>query len=401
MRVHVIGFCIFFSLFSQLFGQTSPIELELLHYMDRNTGDALRTIIDDFNASQNRIRVTANFVALNSLKQRLQVASKVHELPDLVIIDNPDMAAFAQAGILEDLSSLIKNWPDKEAYFPGPWKSSLYRGKNYGIPISSNSLALFYNKKIFNEAQVKVPETWDELRETAKKLSTSERYGIALSAIRSEEGTFNFLPWLWSAQGTLENLNSPAGIKALRFLRTLIEDGSMSRDVVEWTQGFVEKQFALGKAAMMINGPYNLDTLRNDAPNLEFGLAQIPRDRSFATVLGGENIAVCKGANIAACWEFLKYFCSKSTVNKFINLSAYFPPRKDILDGNERWLQDPIMSVFIKQMQYALPRGPHPKWPEISDALSEALQQGLLGILSPEAALTEAQKKIRVLMPEP
>ena len=45
-------------------------------------------------------------------------------------------------------------------------------------------------------------------------------------------------------------------------------------------------------------------------------------------------------------------------------------------------------------MKYAMPRGPHPRWPEISNALSEALDKGLLGVAAPQAALDDAQAKI-------
>lgn len=371
-----------------------PVQLDFWSYMDRSTGQALQAVVDDFNASQSRIKVTVEVVPIGNLKQKLQVAGKAGELPDLTIIDNPDHSAFASLGVFEDLTDRAATWEGNQAFFPGPLKSTIYQGRQYGLPLSSNCLALFYNKKMLDEAGVAVPQTWDELRLAAKKLTVGERFGMAISAVGTEEGTFQFIPWLLSAGASVDRLDSPEARKALGILRQLIEDKSMSRDVIEWTQGFVEKQFAIGRTAMMVNGPWNIDVLRSDAPDMDFGVAKIPRDKEFASVLGGENVAICKGAPVDAAWEFLTYLDSPAVMDKFITLSGYFPPRKDVAAMNQKWSNDPILKVFMEQMQFAWPRGPHPKWPQISEIIYTTLQDGLLGISPVDELLARAQEKL-------
>ena len=70
----------------------------------------------------------------------------------------------------------------------------VYRGGN-------NCLGLFYSKDLLDVAGVEVPTTWSELEDACAKLTTKGVYGLAISAIGNEEGTFQYMPWLLSAGG--------------------------------------------------------------------------------------------------------------------------------------------------------------------------------------------------------
>ncbi|NED00276.1 extracellular solute-binding protein, partial [Streptomyces sp. SID6648] len=74
---------------------------------------------------------------------------------------------------------------------------------------SVNTLALFYNKDVLDKAGVRVPTTWAELRETAKKLTRGKQYGLALSAGGAEDGVFQFTPFMWSNGGDETDLDGP------------------------------------------------------------------------------------------------------------------------------------------------------------------------------------------------
>jgi len=180
----------------------------------------------------------------------------------------------------------------------------------------------------------------------------------------------------------------------MEFFEIMIAEGVMSPEVISWDQSNVYRQFASGKAAMMVNGPWNISAVKRDAPELNFGIALVPRDKQFASVLGGENIGIIKGGNVDGAWDFLKYYSSAQNMDSFISQTGYFPPRKDVAQANERWTNDPILKVFMQQMQYAAPRGPSPKWPQISAALAEGLQKGLSSNYSARQAMIETQAKI-------
>ncbi len=377
---------------SALFAEKA--KLTLWSYQEGDNPKVLQQLIGDFNASQDQVQVVYEYIPFANFKQKLTVSVMAQDMADLVIIDNPDNAAYAALGAFADISDLVASWEGKDKFFAGPWKSTQYNGKQYGIPIDSNDLALYYDKKALKEAGLKVPTTWDELKAAAKKLTKGPRFGLAISAPKNEEGTFQYIPWILSTGADVTKVNTPEAIKSLTFLRGLITDKSMSPEVINWTQGDCQKQFSAGKAAMMINGPWNIGSIKRDSPDLDFGVALIPRDKVFSSVLGGENLAITKSAKRDAAWSFVKWFASKENENKYNALTGTFPSRGDAIAVNDVWTKDPILAAFLDEMKYAMPRGPHPRWPELSNALSEALQKGLIAVSTPKVALEEAQAKI-------
>ncbi|NCD06816.1 MAG: ABC transporter substrate-binding protein [Spirochaetia bacterium] len=372
----------------------APSKVLLWSYMSGEEGKALAKIAEGYNNSQSNYQVEIEYVPFGDMKKKYSMGMVANELPDIGTIDNPDMAAFASMGLFEDITSRVNDWNQSDKYFEGPLKSTMLNNKYYGLPLTSNCLAMFYNKEIFKENNLEVPTTWDELLEIGKKLKTKDMYPLALSAVKTEEGVFQYLPWYLSTGATVENPSSKESIKALTFFETMLDNGIISPEVISWDQSDVYRQFASKKAAMMINGPWNISAVQRDAPDLDFGIALVPKDKQFASVLGGENFGIIKGGNVDGAWDFLKYYSSKEIMDKFISQTGYFPPRKDVAKENVRWTEDPILKIFMQEMQYAAPRGPSAKWPQISAALAEGLQKGLSESYTAEEAMKEAQTKI-------
>ncbi len=195
-----------------------------------------------------------------------QAASKT--LPDVLMIDNPELTQIASTGALTPLSDYGLN---ADGFAPGIVAASTYQGKLYGLQPITNTIALFYNKDILEKAGVAPPTTWDELRAAAKKLTVGKQYGLAFSAPANYEGTWQFLPFMWSNGGDEKNIATPETAAALQFWVDLLKDGSVSRSVLNWTQADVNDQFRVGNAAMMVNGPWQFPVL-NAEKSLHFPL---------------------------------------------------------------------------------------------------------------------------------
>jgi len=370
--------------------------LSIWTYFSGNEQKIFQKLVDDF-AAQNNITVKAEFLPFGTYKQQLSVAIAGGSLPDIIMIDNPDHAAFAAMNVFEDISDKIKSWENTSAYFEGPLNSVQYKGKYYGIPLTSNCLALFYNVDMLKTANITPPSTWEELRAAAKKLTNQNTFGIGVAMPKSEEATFQFLPWLIASGGRYDTMDSAESIKAVAFLKELIDDGSMSKETINWGQGDIQKQFSVGKLAMFVGGPWMIPQITEDSKGMKFAVAKVPKDVKYASVLGGENIGIVKNKNTELAWKFLQYMGDQKIMKEFISQTGYFPPRKDVAQ-DPIWTNDPIKKVFMEQMQYAMPRGPHPKWPEMSAAIYTALQEALSGTASPEQACKQAQQVISPLL---
>lgn len=349
---------------------------------------ALNHIIEEFNGSQDSITVEAKYVPFADFKKQLSIGASADDLPDLVILDNPDHAAYAAMGIFADLTDKF----DVSNYYEGPVNSCTLDEKLYGVPFGSNDLVLFYNEDMLKEAGCEVPTTWDELLEVAKATTTDSVFGFAHCALQNEEGTFNFLPWVWSTGATSYEINSEGGIKALNFEKELVDSGAMTKEAINWTQGDTMHQFIAGNLAMMINGTWQIPTMREEVPDLNWNVAPIPQDKEQASGLGGENYAVIAGGNEDAAVKFLEFATTPETCLYMMNAMGYISADSTI--AKDQFEGDEVYQVFVDEMQYAHARGPLPEWPSISDAISLAFNKVITGESAPKDAAAEAQATI-------
>jgi multiple sugar transport system substrate-binding protein len=376
-------------------GAGSKVTLTLWDYFEGvNSQRGVKSLVTAFNSSQNQVTVNAVFTPRDEMDKQLSIGLVSNKLPDLVLIDNPDFASRISMGLLADVSdNFKKDFEDKlDDFYPAPLTTCKFGDKYYGVPFGSNDLGLFYNKDMFKEAGIdKAPTTWDEMTADCKTLSKNGVYGMAVSAIKNDEGSFQFFPWLYSAGATYKTVNSAGGIKALSLMQNYINSGYLSKESINWTQADAEKQFATGKAAMMLNGPWNVETVKTDAPKMNFAIAQIPKDAQYASVTGGENLGIIKGHNEAAGWQFLKFTCDNALV--YIDDMGYIPARK-AQAAKDTKLSDPYMKPFVDILANAAPRGPEANWPKISAALYTAEQEVMVNQKSPADAAKEAQDSI-------
>ena len=288
---------------------------------------ALDEMIATYNESQDAYNLTAKYVPFADFKKQLSIGASASELPDLVILDSPDHASYASMGIFADLTGKF----DVSTYYEGPVASATLDDTLYGVPFGCNCLALYYNEDMFEAAGItEVPTTWDELKEAAEKLTSDNVTGLAFCSVQNEEGTFNFVPWLWSTGATSYEINSENGIRALSFVKDLIDSGVMSKECINWTQGDVMNQFISGNVAMMINGPWQIPTMREEAPDLNYNVALIPMDTEYASVIGGENYAVVSGGNEDGALDFLTYATQEEQVIFMMTQMGYISADKEI-----------------------------------------------------------------------
>ena len=368
---------------------TEKTDVDLWYYWETvKHQEALDDLITKYNDGQESVTVTAKYVPFADFKKQLSIGASAAELPDLVIIDSPDHAAYASMGIFADITGKF----DTSNYYQGPVDSCTIDGKLYGVPADVNCLGLFYNVDMLEEANCEVPTTWDELAEVSKALTKDNVTGFAFCSLQNEEGTFNFLPWFWSTGIDTYDINSEGGVKALTFVKDLVDSGAMSKECINWTQGDVMNQFISGNVAMMINGPWQIPTMKAEAPDLNWDVALIPKDSEYASTIGGENFAVIAGGNEDEALDFLEYLTAKEQIEYLMVAMGNISPDKTIAEN--QFTDDPAMQKFAEQMEYAKARGPHESWPEISDAISLAMNETITGASAPADAAAKAQETI-------
>ena len=375
-------------------------EVEIWHYFE-GEADALNALCKSFNAEQDEIYVTATYVSREELMKQYTIGAVSGELPDIGMVDSPDMASYISLGVFEDIDADLQEWGELDNFYEGPLNSCRdSEGKLHGLPNNSNCLAILCNMDLLKAAGIdKAPETLDEFMAAAEATTNADEgvYGFAMCAVSNEEGTFQFIPWLYSAGGSVGNIGSDESIAAFQTLGDLVQNGWMSKECVNWGQGDALNAFAAGKAAMLESGTWqiaqNLDDSLKDTINFEYQYVPMPKSANGAqaTVIGGENFGVCTGAtNRDACVKFLEYMQTAQNNADWCELAGKLPVRGDAVELKDFWTADERYKVFNDSMEFAVPRGPHPQWPTISEALYTAEQAVILGEKDAATAAADA-----------
>jgi multiple sugar transport system substrate-binding protein len=342
--------------------------------------------------AQAGVKIVREQVPRTQLVPKLLQDAAARSLPDLVLVDNPDLQQLASTGGLDSLSA---NGLSTTGLYPSIVAAGSYQGQTYGIAPGVNDLALYYNKDLFAKAGLTPPTTWAELTADAKALTSGARKGIAFSAAATEEGSFQFEPFFWSAGANLSNLDSAQAVQALTLWKTLVSDGYASKSVVNWSQSDVEAQFQAGNAAMMVNGPWQLPLL-NAATSLHFGIVSIPVPAASdpaVSPLGGEVWAVGRSnsAREAKAVAVVKCLLSPANSVQWSKDAGYIPSNEAAAAQLAK--SNPQLDPFISEVATAKARTAQlgTAYPKVSTALWNALQEALAGGMSPQAALTQAQ----------
>jgi multiple sugar transport system substrate-binding protein len=381
-------------------GADGNITLAEWDYYNEDSGNAgFFKRFKDYEQQHSNLRFQHSFIPFTDLKQKVLQGAAGGNLPDLLLVNSTDAPSIAASGVLVDLTERIKAWGQTGQYYPGPLQSTLWQEKYYGMNNNCNCVVLYYNADMLDKAGVKPPTTWDELHSSAKKLSKQGVYGFAQSAIKSQEGTFHFMPFVWQAGGDYQTLDSAGAIEALQFLVDLVKEGSLSQEALNWTQADALNQFISGNAAMCENGTWNVPQLREKA-SFRWGVTALPKRKVSATSMGGENWVIPQSSkHIDAAWEFIKFTQEPKNFEQYIGNTS-LPSRKDVAQS-DIWQKDAELKIIVEQFASARPLAGGPAGPnfsQISDILAPAFQSALNGQKSAADALKQAAADIKPLL---
>jgi multiple sugar transport system substrate-binding protein len=320
-------------------------------------------------------------------------------------VDSAWMSGLAASDVLLAIDQQFA--PIKDQFFPGPTQTGAYLGKQYAVPWYTNNVGLFWNKKLFQAAGLSAaPATWQELVDFGKKLTSGDKYGLMLGS--KGFGSYLWFPFAWqngatliSADGKTAEFDSPQGQEAWQFYADLyltqkIVPEDIKSATNSWDQLFAP--FIQERVAMMMTGDFGIKPVQTGNPNLEFGIAPLPRGKEAATVIGGYDLAIAKTSKAPdAAWEFIRWLTAQEQEG-ILEQYARIPARQTVL-GTAYAKQDPLIQVFIDQSPAGRARATVPQWDEIENTiLADAWDSVVLGQAAPADALSAAAQKTNELL---
>jgi ABC-type glycerol-3-phosphate transport system substrate-binding protein len=360
-------------------------------------------------------------------REKVLAAFQAKKVADILLMDGqsiPDLAALGVIAAYEDLdkSFITKNQPN---FVPEIWNSTVSNGKFYGPSMYVDmGTFLAYNTQMFKEAGItKVPETWDEVRDAAKKLTKGDVAGITISVAvdTNDVNTFEGIAyanggrWLDDA-GKKVMLNDPGFIDALQFYSDLVQDKSVPQGVTETNFASSGTLFFQNKAAMWTSLSYigAFQTGLNAPADFPVGSTLFPRQakatgfaKPAASILT-PTAAVLISASSQQKDAALKYadFWSQPEVQvgwDGSEISGRVPALK------VNWETDTFKRIHAdwyqlykagKMFDGALPMPSFAGLSEAEKALNSAMQSAVLGKATPKDALAAAAKRAQSVVDE-
>jgi multiple sugar transport system substrate-binding protein len=380
-------------------GKVTITELDYFTASGGNT--AVNWYNKQFEASHPGVTVKRQVVPYANLITKVLQEASAGDLPNIVMLDNPNVPQVAATGQLKPLNGLPGF--TTSGYVPGAISECTYHGTQYCYPIGTNTVGLFYNKAMFAAAHLSPPRTWAELRADAKALTKGHVHGIAFDATADEQSTWQLEPFFWSQGGDLSNVNTPAFTESLQLWVDMVKDGSASKSVLQWGQDpDLTQQFLHKTAAMIEDGPWIFPEL-NAAGwkyNREYGIVPIPTKSPGGTVvapLGGETWSLGKSGSSEQqkmAWEWIRGM-QKPSVMTHVTSQMYYLPTKPAVTA--QYLKGgPQYTVFAEETRTARSRTTQygANYPKVSQAIWTAIQAAITGTATPSAALGQAQSTI-------
>jgi multiple sugar transport system substrate-binding protein len=362
-------------------------------YPQFGKGDSWPDLVDRCGAEAG-VTIKRSGYETTALTNKALLAAQQGTSPDVLVVDNPNVSTLVGAGALTATEAIHV---DTSAVAANLLAAGKVDGRTYGVPIGANTLALYYNRKVLAAAGVDPADVvdWASLDDALAKVKASGKMGITFSAIGTEEGTFQFLPWFWGAGARLTRLDSPAAAAALTLWSDWLRKGYAPASVINNSQTSSWQEFETGDYAFAQNGTWQLAGARKSG--IEWGVIPIPAKAggTAPSPTGGEFVSVPVQEDTRRYDTARRVVtCLVSGDNALITDStlSYIAPIPALQE--RQVAADPDLKVWVAAVRAAKGRTSDnlgTKYPVISAALWRAFQSVLSGGKDPQSALSAAQ----------
>jgi multiple sugar transport system substrate-binding protein len=367
---------------------------------DANQGKGIRTIADEFEAANPGIKINIEVTGWSDYWTALEAGATGGELPDVFWMHSNEIYRYASNDMLLNLNEKIKSSSQVDlSNFPlGLGAIYNFNGSQYAIPKDYDTIGLWYNKTMFDEAGVSYPDntwTWDDLYNAAKKLTKADgsQYGI-LAPLHNQEGYYNFV---YQNGGTIitddkkSGYDDPKTIEAMTYYVNFVKEGLSPQ---EYGDAERATDIQSGLCAMGFFGSWNLSGFTaNEYMAKNFGVAVLPASNSGgkASIFNGLGNAIAHNTkHPEEAWKWVEYLSSKEgqmrQAELGIAISAYNGTAEAWVASNTTY----DIQVFLEMVDYAQIR-PYSNTTAVwEDKAYEVLKGAFTGEKTVEQACKEA-----------
>lgn len=322
--------------------------------------------ISSFNKIYPNIHVNVNVTPWDSYWQKLQTQASSDTLPDVFTLNGPNFALYAGNGKVEPITKIVAAGDIDPSNYPKAL-NDIYTLNNvsYGVARDFDTIGLWYNKAIFQEAGVEVPTadwTWEDFQKAAVAISDklgSEGIFGAAGGMDGQSTYYNTIAQagghVISDDGKQSGYDSPEAQSGLKFWTDLIASGG-SPTMQQLTDTPALGRFTSGKLGMLYAGSFARTAITDSpvAPNVQ--VAPLPEGKQRATVIHGvANVVSASSKNKQAAQAFQVYLATKEAQQEQGASGVVIPAYNGTQDAFVNSLPGVDLGVFIDATKYAVP----------------------------------------------
>lgn len=307
---------------------------------DNNQKPGLEQIMDKWSDTSG-VEVEIQVISWNEYWTLLEAGASGGKLPDVFWMHSNNAQLYMENDLLLDLTDKIaaSDKVDLSNYYEDI--SALYTsdGKQYAMPKDIDTIALWYNKTMFDEAGVDYPDdtwTWEDMAEAAKKLTKEDgsQYGYAVNTGNNQDSYYNMIyaygGSVLSEDKKTSGLDDPNTIAAMEVLEKMLREGSCPPLEIISENG-AEVLFTSGKVAMITQGSWMVPYYRDNeysVANADVAVLPTAPDGTRVSIYNGLGwSASANGENTEAAWQLIEYLDTKEAqlmqAELGVTMSAY------------------------------------------------------------------------------
>ena len=307
-------------------GERTKIQLMGPWVVESPEDQVLAGVVKGFEEAHPEYEVELIGTPSADLLTTVQSMAASSTLPDLVITNGANNAAWKEMGIVEDIRGEFDQ-KFLEGFYPEMLKEFTYNDELFGLPMCAAPFVLLLRNDLLQEAGLDVPESFDEIVETAKKLTVDtngdgkiDRYGMSLMGFPDGNNALRFTLALFAADAPdiykdesgkwATKIGSEDGVRAFEFYYNLaIRDGSVPQGSTEVDYKTMVNLLATDQVAMAISGPHTIGNIVVQNPDMDGKFIAVPlKDKETVAYLNPYGMIMFKDApNREGAIEFLKY----------------------------------------------------------------------------------------------
>lgn len=306
---------------------------------DNNQEPGIKEILADFT-EETGIKTKISVVKWDEYWTMLEAGAQGGSLPDVFWMHSNESQRYMSNDMLLDLTDKIaaSDKIDPANYPEDIWGLYTYEDKYYAVPKDVDTIALWYNKTMFEEAGVDLPTadwTWDDVFEAAQKLTNEDHFGMAMRNDNNQAGYYNMI---YDNGGTVisedkktSGWDDPKTIEAMEQLEEWIKAGVMP-SIETMSENGEDVLFQSGKVAMVFQGSWMVAAFRdNEYTAANCDVVELPKNAATgrrASIYNGLGwAAAANGEHTEEAWQLIEYLGSEKAQTKQaelgVTMSAY------------------------------------------------------------------------------